>query len=190
MELAIVIPVYNEEKTIEVLIRDLFRLVTTENINCQFLIINDGSTDNTLAALNALTKEIPTLKIISQTNSGHGPSLLKGYSLAIKHEWIFQLDSDYEYDLSAFKHLWQNRSGFDLLIAEREKRNASFLRDVATAISFYAVSLLYGTGIKDINCPYRLIRSEKLSLALPLLHPGCFAPNVLFTAFFFNKYFE
>ena len=189
MELAIVIPVYNEEKTIKNLIQDLNNLVITGNISCQFIIINDGSTDNSLSVLRLLESDIQNFKILSGKNSGHGPSILKGYLLSLEHEWVFQIDSDYDYALSAFTVLWNNRKKADLLIAEREKRNASFLRNFATAITHYVIVVVYGKGIKDINSPYRLIRTQKLSLALSYIGSNSFAPNVLIVAYFLKNRF-
>ncbi len=190
MELAIVIPVFNEAKTIEALIRDLSALTIAEGISCQFIIINDGSTDSSLAVLNKLVADIPNLQLISNTNRGHGPSLLIGYQLALEHDWVFQIDSDYEYDIAALPILWKNRQNADLLIAERDKRNASFLRDIATGISQSIVTLLYGTGIRDTNAPFRLIRTCKLAKALPYIDASCFAPNILITAFFLKNKFR
>ena len=189
MELAIVIPVYNEEKTIKNLIQDLHNLMIAENISCQFIIINDGSTDNSLSVLRLLESDILNFKVLSGKNSGHGPSILKGYLLSLEHEWVFQVDSDYDYALSAFFVLWNNRQKSDLLIAEREKRNASILRNFATALTYYLVVVLYGKGIKDINSPYRLIRTEKLGLALRYISSKSFAPNVLIVAYFLKNKF-
>ena len=51
MDLAIVIPVFNEETSIQSLINDLYNLTVAEKISCRFIIINDGSTDGSLAIL-------------------------------------------------------------------------------------------------------------------------------------------
>lgn len=190
MSLAVVIPVFNEEKTIGPLITDLHRLLTGENIPCRFIIINDGSTDNSLDILQSLAASIPGIEIITHKNCGHGPSLLKGYQLALQYDWVFQLDSDYQYELSAFLSLWKQREQYDLLIAEREERNASGLRDIATVVSRSQVTLLYGKGIKDINSPYRLIRTKKLTLALQHIKATAFAPNILIAAYFIKNKFS
>lgn len=189
MELAIVIPVYNEEKTIKSLIEDFFEILAKENIAYQFIIINDGSTDNSLDILQNLSLTIPNITIFSEKNSGHGPSLYKGYQLGIQHNWIFQIDSDYQYDLFTFTQLWKNREQYDLLIAQRQQRSASPARNFATTLSRYLVEVFYGKGLKDINVPYRLMRATKLSKALHFISRKNFAPNILIAAFFIkNKY--
>lgn len=189
MSLAVVIPVFNEEKTIAPMVNDLHNLLTNENIAHHFIIINDGSTDNSGTILQSLSSSIPGISIISHENRGHGPSLLLGYKAALQYDWVFQLDSDYQYGLSAFEELWKNKERYDLLIGERNERNASFARDIATAISRVLVRYLYGRGVKDINAPYRLMRTTKLGLVLPLIKTTSFAPNILITAWFLKNRF-
>ena len=187
MSLAVVIPVFNEANTIAVLIRDLHNLMLAQNIPCDFIIVNDGSTDDSLSITESLAVSIPGIKIISHNNIGHGPSLLKGYEYALRYEWVLQLDSDYQYDLSAVPVLWNNRAAHALLVAERKQRNASGGRDVITYISRYLITSMYGSGLKDINSPYRLMQTNKLALALQHIHPGSFAPNILIAAWFLKN---
>jgi dolichol-phosphate mannosyltransferase len=49
------------------------------------------------------------------------------------------------------------------------------------------VQLLYGAGIKDANCPYRLMRGAPLREGLKKIPPGSFAPNILLTSWFIRK---
>ena len=187
MDLAIVIPVYNEEENIQVLLDDFYKILVEEGINYTIFVINDGSSDGSLQKLESLVPSIPNLQLLSKNNSGHGPSLMKGYKLAFAHQWVFQFDSDYQYSLSAFRELWGKREGYDLLIAERKARIASWSRHGITMLLTYLTRLLYGKGIHDINVPYRLIRTSKLKAALSYIHPNSFAPNTLITAYFIKK---
>ncbi|MBC7933984.1 MAG: glycosyltransferase family 2 protein [Rhizobacter sp.] len=187
MSVAVVIPVFNEAKTIGVLINDLHRLMSSENISCHFIIVNDGSTDESLSIVESLAKSTAGIEIISHKNVGHGPSLLKGYQHALQYEWVLQLDSDYQYDLSAIPILWNKRQQYQLLVAERKQRNASGGRDIVTLVSRSLITLLYGKGLRDINSPYRLMKTSKLGLALQYIHPGSFAPNILIAAWFLKN---
>ena len=187
MDLAIVIPVYNEESTIQDLIEDFYKILSESSINYTFFIVNDGSTDASAQKLKGLVERIPHIQLFNEKNSGHGPSLLKSYHAALSHNWVFQFDSDYQYTLSAFQELWANRDHYDLLIAEREVRSASFARNWITMVLRLVVYLFYGKGISDINAPYRLMRNAQLKAALQSIQPNCFAPNALLTAFFIKE---
>src|SRR5215213_3572266 len=130
MDLAIVIPLYNEERTIRTLIEDLHELLKDGKVNYSIFIINDGSTDNSLSLIDDLKKHIPNIQVVTKKNSGHGPSILQGYHLALNYNWVFQLDSDYQYSLNAFSKIWALREQYDLLMAERTFRNASLPRRI------------------------------------------------------------
>lgn len=190
MDLAIVIPLYNEETTIKGLIEDLHELLGRDQISYSIFIIDDGSTDNSLSLIDRIKEYIPNIQVTSKANSGHGPSILLGYHLALNHNWVFQFDSDYQYSLNAFKRLWALREQYDLLIAERMVRNASLPRHIVSLILKYLVFFLYGKGINDINVPYRLVRTEVLKEALQKITPNAFAPNILITAYFIKKHFR
>src|SRR4029077_19568323 len=124
-ELAVVIPLFNEEKNIASLIKDWNEVFTNRKINYEFIIINDGSTDNSLTLLESTASAIPGLKLTihNQKNQGHGNAILNGYKIALRSEWIFQLDSDHQLDTSAFNTLWDNRNDYDFLLGERKKKN-------------------------------------------------------------------
>ena len=104
MSLAIVVPVYNEEKNIVKLLNDWnIEIQKYYKQNYKFIIINDGSTDGSDQAV----KSIKNNNIIyrSQKNSGHANACLTGYKIAIemKFKMILQIDSDNQCDPVYFK---------------------------------------------------------------------------------------
>ncbi|RYD79851.1 MAG: glycosyltransferase family 2 protein [Sphingobacteriales bacterium] len=183
MSLAVVIPVYNEEKSIAVLIADLTQLLETMNVQFNLIIINDGSVDKSLAILNELAASDSRILLLNERNAGHGISLLKGYRAASEAEMVFQIDSDYQYSLDAFKDLWNERSNYDLLIAEREQKESSVSRDIISFMSRLQTKLLFGGGLRDINSPFRLMNARMLKKALNEIPANTFAPNMLISAY-------
>ncbi|HUB60919.1 MAG TPA: glycosyltransferase family 2 protein, partial [Puia sp.] len=149
------------------------------------IFIDDGSTDNSLRLLSQV--DDPSIRVITQVNAGHGPAILRGYRLALEAEWVFQIDSDHQLDPAAFQHLWSNRDQYDLLLAERVNKDASSGRRLISGISRGIVHALYGSAVKDVNSPYRLMRAACLGQALQKIPAGSFAPNVLITAWFVLK---
>jgi poly-beta-1,6-N-acetyl-D-glucosamine synthase len=88
---SVLIPAYNEEESIEGTIRSVMRL-DYKNIK-EIMVINDGSTDNTLKIINGLKKEFPLLIVIDKKNGGKADSLNLGIKRA-KGELIVVVDSD------------------------------------------------------------------------------------------------
>lgn len=185
-ELSVVIPAYNEAQHIVDLIRDWHQVFVANKIAYRFIIIDDGSVDDTVVLLKALQAEVPAVTIHPQSNMGHGPAILKGYEIGMQSPWIFQIDADHQFETNAFNELWQQRHNYDLLLAEREDKHATLSRKMVSMVSGLMVHLLYGKGIKDVNSPYRLMRADKLGQALRKIPSNSFAPNVLITSFFIS----
>ncbi|MFM8808016.1 MAG: glycosyltransferase family 2 protein, partial [Chthoniobacterales bacterium] len=73
-KLAIVVPVFNEERCIEVVLQEWQSAIGQIEPNCCFLLFNDGSTDRTLALIEswAARQNLGTCRVFSRRNRGHG----------------------------------------------------------------------------------------------------------------------
>ena len=179
VDLAVVMPVYNESDCVARVIRSWLGTLTSENINFRMIVLNDGSTDDTSSRLAAF-KDDHAVEVIDKPNSGHGPTILQGYKRAVEMaDWVFQCDSDDEIRPDHFPTLWRSRRKFDALFGVRSDRSQMPSRRIVSACSNLTVRLLFGRGIKDANTPYRLIRASLLGRILEQIPPNTFAPNVI-----------
>lgn len=185
--LTVVIPAYNEADNLPALLRDWRPVFEATGVPYTIVVIDDGSTDDTLAILERSQNENPHLQVHQQKNAGHGPAIIKGYAMTHEAEWVFQIDSDHQLDPAAFKTLWGNRESYDLLLAQRNEGHNAAARRLLSRTAVAIVQLLYGAGIKDANCPYRLMRGIQLQEALKKIPPDSFAPNILLTCWFIRK---
>jgi dolichol-phosphate mannosyltransferase len=185
--LAVVIPVFNEQDNLVPLLRDWKQAFEATGAIFRVIFIDDGSTDQSPVRLRRIQEEEDSIEVITQDNAGHGPAILRGYRRALDAEWVFQIDSDHQLDLAAFRDLWDNRDRYDLLLAERVDKDASPGRRLVSGISRGIVHGLFGTTVNDVNSPYRLMRAARLSEALQKIPAGSFAPNILITAWFVLK---
>jgi dolichol-phosphate mannosyltransferase len=175
-ELAVVMPVYNEEEIIQTVVKAWDDCLSALQIDYVIAVYNDGSKDKTLSKLQAM--ELPRLKVVDKKNSGHGPTIVRAYKDYENTPWVFQLDSDHELRTEEFHKLWNERKNFDFLIGNRINRDSPLPRRVMTFVSYLIIRLFYGKGVLDTNVPYRLIRMEKFKPYLKNLD-GLFAPNVV-----------
>ena len=92
-DLTVVVPAYNEEKNIEQTVSNINKAVK----NCQMLVVNDCSRDNTLEVLKKLKKKYKNLSVLShKKNGGYGAALKTGFANA-KTKYVAFLDADLTY---------------------------------------------------------------------------------------------
>jgi len=104
MKLSIIIPVYNEEKTIKKII-DKVEKVNLSNIKKELIIVNDGSNDNTLGEIKKLIKKYKNIKFLNhEKNRGKGAAIITGLQ-NFTGEIITIQDGDLEYNPEDFKKL-------------------------------------------------------------------------------------
>lgn len=139
--LKVIIPVYNEEGAIAVVIDDWTQKLASLKIDFKIYIYNDGSKDDTLLILNDLAKENNHLVVVDKPNSGHGPTILKGYKENLDAEWLFQVDSDNELKATDFDKFWDIREDFDFIIGNRKQRKSPLPRIIITQISRIVVAV-------------------------------------------------
>ena len=178
-ELTVVMPVYNEEGAVSTVLSQWTKALRALSIDYQIAVYNDGSKDATLPALQKIAGEQPRITVIDKPNSGHGPTILKGYRDHLDSGWIFQVDSDGELGTEAFAALWNNRESYDFLIGRRVQRESPLPRKITTWISRALVWTLYGRAVFDVNCPYRLFKPASLRERLLLIPEHTLAPNLI-----------
>jgi glycosyltransferase involved in cell wall biosynthesis len=179
VDLTVVMPIYNEEGAISKVLRQWTKTLQFLEIDYQIVAYNDGSKDETLSVIKKVAQNNPRIIVIDKPNSGHGPTILRGYIDHLDSPWIFQVDSDGELEPGQFNVLWANRMAYDFLIGRRIQRRSPWPRKLTTWISRCLVWLLYGRSVFDVNCPYRLFRTSKLREHLQRIPSDTFAPNLI-----------
>ena len=178
-ELTVVLPVYNEEEIIGEVLGNWTGELERLHIDFQIHVYNDGSKDNTLEILNTYEAWNKNIIVHDKSNTGHGPTILLGYRENSNAEWVFQIDSDNEITTEFFEEFWARREKFDFLIGRRVKRQSPLSRRFMTSAARIMVAFLYGKGIFDVNCPYRLMRGQLLRELISEIPSYLFAPNVI-----------
>ncbi len=164
MNYSLIIPIYNEEKTLHEL---LLQLEEYSNV-FEIIIINDGSTDGTKHIL----EKNNSFKIFHlPKNLGKGYSLVKGANYA-KNKNIILMDGDLEIELSCIKNLIKSfeLSKDHVVIGNRWIIDYQNKRDLNTYGNHFLnqiFNLLYSTQLEDILCCAKIL-NKKLFTSLNL----------------------
>ena len=191
--LYIVVPAYNESENIRKLVDDWYPVVEMHNGSglSRLVVINDGSTDDTLEIIKDYAKSKSLLLPLTKLNSGHGPTVLYGYRYAIEHgaDYIFQTDSDGQTNPSEFGQFWDLRHEYDAVIGNRSARQDGTSRIIVESTLLLILRIIFGVRMPDSNAPFRLIKRELLEKYISKLPENYNLPNVMLTTYFtyFNE---
>ena len=173
-------PVYNEEDVVGPVVENWLEVLDGLGIEYELVAIVDGATDASEQVLMAVAEHHERLVVDVKPNSGHGPTILRGYWRgALTADWVFQTDSDNEMPAASFGELWDLRHNVDAVVGIRTSRIQSFGRRTITRAARLTVRAAFGCRLADVNCPYRLMRSSALTPLLDLIPDNTFAPNVV-----------
>src|SRR5688572_24463025 len=103
--LSVVMPVYNEEDAIGAAVDDVKQHVLGVVPGSELVVVNDGSRDRTGALLDAMVAQDPRIRVMHQSNAGHGGAVIAGIQAA-RGDSIFLIDSDRQIPLDEFGAAW------------------------------------------------------------------------------------
>jgi glycosyltransferase involved in cell wall biosynthesis len=159
MELTVIIPVFNEEQTLEEIIQ---RVKDTGVVN-EILVVDDGSTDNTKAILRGYADDPLVRVLTSEKNEGKGAAVRKGI-LNAKSEYAIIQDADLEYNPKFYPVLMQPiEDGIaDVVYGSRflgaARRPILFWNMVANKILTLTTNILYNNILSDMETGYKLFK--------------------------------
>lgn len=183
-KLAIVMPAYNEGEVIADVVEKwtgLLKKGFKPEDQAVLIVVNDGSKDNTWETLHTLSQTNPMLIAVNQANGGHGNAVVNAYKKALEmdSEYVFQTDSDDQFETEDFFKLWEKRDQSDFILGYRKQRFDAPIRLIITRILKASIFLFLGAPIEDSNVPFRLIKGSYLrKLIQNLPEPVPFAPNI------------
>jgi glycosyltransferase involved in cell wall biosynthesis len=161
----VLIPAYNEEKHIQVLIQKIGDVLP-------ILVVDDGSCDQTAAVAElegaVVFRQIP--------NQGKGAALIRGFkeALVLDYAYVITLDADGQHDpaeLQKFISLYEEK-GSDLIIGYRNFKEMPFVRKVSNTVGGIVFSWAIGQKIVDNQSGYRLMSAKLITLVLDSTEPG------------------
>lgn len=162
-DLSVVIPLRNEEGSLQELHRQLVEVLEGQAKSFEFLFIDDGSTDGSPAVLRSIFAADPRVTVVTfRRNFGKAEALATGFDLA-RGAIILTLDADLQddpHEIPAF--LAELDRGFDLVVGWKRRRRDRITRVMASRVFNLVNRICFGLHLHDMNCGFKAIRHEVL----------------------------
>ena len=165
--LSIIVPLYNEEKTLLDILNNLYKLKDHQE-NIQIIVVNDGSTDRSQEILDR-NKNLYDEIIINSTNSGKGNAVRKGLEVS-RGEYVTFQDADLEYDPMDFLKFINliNKFSPDLIIGSRFNysdytRSHYIFNKIGNKFLTFLFNIFYNTTFTDIYSCYFAFKKKLLN---------------------------
>ncbi len=122
--LSIIIPAHNEENRLPDTLRQIFRFLQEQPYQAEVIVVENGSTDQTIAIAHKVQQQYPGLQIIQETEAGKGRAVRRGM-LAATGQYRFMCDADLSMPIAEInRFLPPQLENFEVAIASREAPGA------------------------------------------------------------------
>ncbi len=161
--ISIVIPAYNEKDSLRELYEKIRQTVTQHNYKYEIIMIDDGSTDDSVRVLKDLRQRDNRIKVISfRRNYGKSAALSVGFEQA-KGDIIISMDADLQDDPAEIpKLISEINRGKDMVSGWKKKRFDPITKTIPSRFFNFVTSMLTGIPLHDFNCGLKAYKKEVL----------------------------
>lgn len=151
--LSIVIPLYNEQESVNALYAELLAVLEKQDLQYEIIFVDDGSHDMSLELLKKLTQKNKRIRVFSfRRNQGKAEALTLGFQKA-KGDIIVTLDADLQDKPEEIKKLvGKLEEGWDVVCGWRKKRSDPTTKVISSKFFNTLASFFWGLHLHDYNC--------------------------------------
>lgn len=160
-EISLVVPVYNEEENLPVLVEQIFIAMSPGNRPWELILVDDGSSDNSLAVIRKLAAANSEVRYIAfAVNCGQSAAFAAGFQDA-QGDVVVTLDADLQNDPADIPSMLSlyNQDGYDMVIGWRAKRQDSWGKRWASKLGNAVRNYLSRENVRDTGCSLKVLRT-------------------------------
>jgi glycosyltransferase involved in cell wall biosynthesis len=164
VELSIVVPIYNEEESVNALHEKITAALAATGIDYELILVDDGSNDRSFMLLKAIAAEDERVKVIRfRRNFGQTAAMAAGFDAA-SGRVVVPMDGDLQNDPGDIPRLLAKiDEGFDVVSGWRKDRQDAFInRKLPSIIANGLISRFTGVHLHDYGCTLKAYRREVL----------------------------
>ena len=160
MEISFVVPIFNEEENILLLVEKLELAVKGKYSEYEFILVDDGSTDKSKEILEKLSKDKKYLKpIFFKKNCGQSAALSAGFKYC-SGDIVVSMDGDLQTNPKDISLLIPYLKEYDMVNGMRATRQDGFYRKLASLVGNSFRNFITKDNIHDTGCPLKVFKRE------------------------------
>lgn len=162
MDVSVVIPLLNEEESLEELTAWIDRVVRAHALSCEIIFVDDGSTDKSWEIIQALAQRYPGIKGIKfRRNYGKSAALNEGFTL-VTGAVVITMDADLQDSPDEIPELVRliREEGYDLISGWKKVRHDPLSKTIPSRLYNATVRMVSGIPLHDFNCGLKAYRRE------------------------------
>ena len=159
-ELSVVLPVYNEEESLDPLYDALSAVLDDLEIPWEILIVDDGSTDGSPEVMARLQEKDPRVRVIRhRTNGGLSAAMGTGFRMA-RGSIVATMDADLQNDPRDLPLLLEKLDGADAVVGWRYERRDPAIKKMSSRFANWLRNGVIHDGIHDTGCSLKVFRRD------------------------------
>ena len=175
---SVIVPAYNEEDNIPPCVEQLSRAMREAGYKAEIILVNDGSTDNTLSVARSLQEKCPSLRVLNlKRNFGKATALKEGVRAA-KGDLVAFFDADMQYDATDLARLVNHvNNGADVANGRRDYNGYGQTRTTFSRLYNAILKVVFTMSLTDSNCGMKVLNRRAANpdtlfrYGLPLVIP-------------------
>ncbi|MBD3279139.1 MAG: glycosyltransferase [Candidatus Pacebacteria bacterium] len=165
MKLSLIVPVYNEQNTVQEILKRVLKIKAVDEV----VIVNDGSTDETLKKINQFVKKLSATKkkkihLFDKKNGGKGSAVRYGLK-KVTGDYVLIQDADLEYDPEDIPKLIEpiKKGKAEVVYGSRflgPHLNLLFWHRLGNGLLNLTINILYNTTLSDMETCYKVLPTK------------------------------
>ncbi len=175
-DLTIIIPSFQEEKSIEKTVMNIYNFLNDKSVDYEIIVVDDNSSDDTELIMNKISRSLENVKfILSSRVKGFGNSIVQGLEIAKgKYVTIMMADmSDSPSDLLSYYHELEKNKNLDCVFGDRwssgQIKAYPLMKRLINRFGNHLISIFFGTDYKDFTNSFKIYKKEALINISPII---------------------
>ena len=162
MEFSVVVPVYNEEENLPVLIPQLMEVLGGLGKSYELIFVDDGSSDRSREIIKEMATRHQRIRLLGfKRNCGETAAGAAGLKEA-RGKVVITIDADLQNDPEDIPRMLEYLKDYDMVTGWRQKRDDPWIKLVSSRIANAVRNRLSGETIRDSGCTFRAYKRECL----------------------------